>query len=84
MRYENKLDLLHELVERDHGGCDELGCSIARAQRQDLWLVAIEAFAASGAACDQFYKYYNALPRKRFESDLFRQIKLLKDDEGAV
>lgn len=58
------LERLDELYEEEHGGCDESTCSMQVAFEHGYTIHAIECFASSGAASDEFYKLLKKIPRK--------------------
>lgn len=49
------LDRLFQLIQRDHGGCDQSSCTLGVALRNGYALVAIDNWIGSGAADGQFY-----------------------------
>lgn len=55
---------LADLVQRDHGGCEDTTCTISAALSNGFDLVAIECWAGSGAADAEFYKLHAKLPAK--------------------
>jgi hypothetical protein len=68
MKYLSNTGRLEELLQEEHGGCDESTCDISTALRNGFSLWAIELFAGCGAASDEFIKIYGRLP-KRFQKD---------------
>lgn len=52
------VDRMWELVERDHGGCDEESCALAHAIESGEVYDAIYLWACSGAADEEFEKLY--------------------------
>lgn len=50
-----------EIVERDHGGCEDEDCSLRQAIELGLPLVAIDLYASSGAPDEEFYKLADKL-----------------------
>ncbi len=62
MRIADRLERLRDLVERDHGGCEDTTCTMATAMRHGHWLVAIETWASSGASDAEFDRLYAVLP----------------------
>jgi len=68
-RYDQLTDQLFELLQAEHGGCDESTCDISCAMHHNFQLWAIELFAGCGAASDEFNKLYNRLPKKKFAKD---------------
>jgi hypothetical protein len=58
------LDKMVELVERDHGGCDNNTCSISVALENGYSMHALEMWSGCGAADDEFNALY--FPHARF------------------
>ncbi len=58
-----RLDRLVELINRDHGGCDSQTCDISVSLRYGFYIIAIESWASSGAACNEFSSLYSKLPK---------------------
>jgi hypothetical protein len=59
-KYTNAIDTMMSLIERDHGGCDDLECSMANMLNDDQSMTEemIHWWACSGAACNEFSDLY--------------------------
>jgi len=57
-----RLEVLTELYELEHGGCDDSTCSMSVAMEHGYAVHALELWAHCGAASDEFIKIFNALP----------------------
>jgi hypothetical protein len=68
-RYDKLTDQLFELLETEHGGCEETTCDISCAMSHNFQLWAIELFAGCGASSDEFNRLYEKLPKKKFAKD---------------
>lgn len=70
------LNKLEELYEEEHGGCEESTCSMQVAFEHGYTIHALDCFASSGAASDEYYALWNKIPRKlkdaysRYEAEL--------------
>jgi hypothetical protein len=59
---------LYQLVERDHGGCDQNTCDLSLALRFGYDAIAIERWAGCGASDDEFNELYEKLsPSFKYE-----------------
>lgn len=71
-----------ELIERDHGGCDNTTCGIPVALRYGLPLVALSMWSDSGASDAEFDNNYDKLPSshkflgKTYEKERLEFVKI--------
>lgn len=68
MTYKQLTHELTELLEVEHGGCDQNTCDISSALRNGYALWALYLFDSCGASSDGFNSLYAKLP-KRFQRD---------------
>jgi hypothetical protein len=68
-RYADTLQRLSELLQEEHGGCDESTCDISCAMSHGFYTWGIELFAGCGASSDEFNRLYKKLPKKKFAKD---------------
>jgi len=61
------LEQLDGLFEAEHGGCDQSTCSMSVAMDHGYSVHAIDCFASSGAASDEFYELLEKLDRKKID-----------------
>jgi hypothetical protein len=65
--YKNKISKLTELLNIEHGDCDDTTCAIAVCMENEYNLWAISLFSSTGASSEEFDKIYNSLPRDQFD-----------------
>ena len=68
------IDKAFELVERDHGGCDENCCDIGLALKYGYDAIAIVQWSGCGASDAEFDKFYSKLPKSYTEIEYKKQI----------
>lgn len=72
------LDRLAELYEAEHGNCGCGTCAMTKAFECGYSIMAIDLFASSGAARDEFYRLLSLIPKRAlatalsFERESFR------------
>ena len=59
---------LFRFVERDHGGCEEDNCSLRQAIDDGNDDLAVEIWASSGAACNEFNRIFTRFLEKNGHS----------------
>jgi hypothetical protein len=59
MTRDEAIEQMWRLVVRDHGGCDEEGCSLAQFIEDGEVYDAIHSWACSGAGCSEFNDLYD-------------------------
>lgn len=72
----NTIEALNELLEEEHGGCDQRTCDISTCMAHGYTLWAVYLFNSCGAASDEFNELYATLPKDfykhaRKEADRF-------------
>lgn len=83
--YSSILEKLESLLEQEHCfGCNQNTCNISVAFRLGYTIHAIDAFAGSGAASDQFTKLFNKLPRKYVDRKSRKEAKHLCENTPYV
>lgn len=59
---ESERDAMHlrlwEILQRDHGGCEEEGCCLAQAMNEGEDVLAFDIWVSSGAADTEFKTLY--------------------------
>lgn len=76
--FKDRAEVLAELwalLETEHGGCDDTTCSIQVAMGQGFDVHAMDCFASSGAASDEFYELWNSLPKRYRDNESRKQAR---------
>jgi len=68
------IDQAFSLVERDHGGCDDNSCDIGLALAHGYDAIAIVQWSGTGAACNDFKKLFEKLPKSYTKTEYEKQI----------
>ena len=68
-------DRAYELLEQEHGGCDNTTCNIQVAMSNGYDAHAIDCFAGSGAGSDEFYELLAKVDRKWLDKQSRKQAK---------
>lgn len=67
--YDETIERLSELLNNEHGRCEQNTCAISKCMQHGYYLWAMHLFSGTGACSEEFGELYDSLPKRRFNAE---------------